>query len=194
MSTDQPPPSARDNGRQPGLFSRLHSALPDRESLAGHPWLKPVGHRLLDPQLWRLQHEAVARGVAIGIFWAFAVPVAQFALATLNCIWWRANIPVAAGMTLATNPFTIGFWLWLAYRVGSLVLDAPPPVPLADGAGLLAWVGSFGAPTILGMGIFALCGALTGYLVVKLAWRMRINVKRWRRQSTSRAAATPPAR
>lgn len=194
MNTDPPPPSARDNGRQPGPFNRLRSALPSRESLVSHPWLKPVAHRLLDRQLWHAQHEAVARGVAIGIFWAFAVPVAQFALATLNCVWWRANIPVAAGMTLVTNPFTIGFWLWLAYQLGSLVLDAPPPVPLADGAGMLAWVGSFGAPTMLGMGIFALCGALTGYLVVKLVWRMRISVKRWRRQNTSRAAATPPAR
>ena len=193
MNADQPPTSAPGNWRPAGLFSRLRSALPCREALAAHPWLKPVAHRLLDRQLWHAQHEAVARGVAIGIFWAFAVPVAQFALATLNCVWWRANIPVAAGMTLVTNPFTIGFWLWLAYQLGSLVLDAPPPVALADGAGLLAWLGSFGAPALLGMGIFALCGALTGYLVVKLAWRVRVGVKRWRRQNTPRAAATPPA-
>jgi uncharacterized protein (DUF2062 family) len=193
MNADETPAaSARANGRQAGVFNRLRSALPCRASLAAHPWLRPVAHRLLDPQLWRMQHEAVARGVAIGIFWAFAVPVAQFALATLNCVWWRASIPVAAGMTLVTNPFTIGFWLWLAYQLGSLVLDAPPPVPLADGVGLLAWLGSFGAPAMLGMGIFALCGALAGYLVVKLAWRVRVGFKRWRRQNTPRAAAAPP--
>lgn len=193
MNAEQTPTSAQSNWRPAGLFSRLRSALPCRETLAAHPWLKPVAHRLLDPQLWRLQHEAVARGVAIGIFWAFAVPVAQFALATLNCVWWRANIPVAAGMTLVTNPFTIGFWLWLAYQLGSLVLDAPPPVALEGGAGLLSWLGSFGAPALLGMGIFALCGALTGYLVVKLAWRVHVAVKRWRRQNTPRAAQAPPA-
>lgn len=193
MNAEQTPTSAQGNWRPAGLFSRLRSALPCRETLAAHPWLKPVAHRLLDPQLWRLQHEAVARGVAIGIFWAFAVPVAQFALATLNCVWWRANIPVAAGMTLVTNPFTIGFWLWLAYQLGSLVLDAPPPVALEGGAGLPSWLGSFGAPALLGMGIFALCGALTGYLVVKLAWRVHVAVKRWRRQNTPRAAQAPPA-
>lgn len=193
MNGDQPPTSDRGNWRPAGLLSRLRSALPCRETLAAHPWLKPVAHRLLDRQLWHAQHEAVARGVAIGIFWAFAVPVAQFALATLNCVWWRANIPVAAGMTLVTNPFTIGFWLWLAYQLGSLVLDAPPPVALADGAGLMAWLGSFGAPAMLGMGIFALCGALTGYLVVKLFWRVRVGFKRWRRQNTSRTAQAPPA-
>lgn len=193
MKSDPPPARLHGNWTQNGFFSRLRNALPGRETLAAHPWLKPVAHRVLDPQLWRLQHEAVARGVAIGIFWAFAVPVAQFALATLNCVWWRANIPVAAGMTLATNPFTIGFWLWLAYRLGSLVLDAPPPAPLADGAGLLAWLGSFGAPAMLGMGIFALFGALTGYLAVKLTWRVHVGVKRWRRHGAGRSARTPPA-
>lgn len=176
-----------------GLLARLQNALPSRDTLAAHPWLKPVAHRLLDPQLWRLQHEAVARGVAIGIFWAFAIPVAQFALATAHSVWWRANIPVAAGMTLATNPFTIGFWLWLAYQLGSLVLHAPPPVPLAEGAGLMTWLASFGAPTLLGMGIFAVGGALTGYLAVKLVWRLRINLKRRRRQKSPRMAALPPA-
>ncbi|MEO5606738.1 MAG: DUF2062 domain-containing protein [Polaromonas sp.] len=176
-----------------GLLARLQNALPARDTLAAHPWLKPVAHRLLDPQLWRLQHEAVARGVAIGIFWAFAIPVAQFALATAHSVWWRANIPVAAGVTLATNPFTIGFWLWLAYRLGSLVLDAPPPMPLAEGAGVMAWLASFGAPTLLGMGIFALGGALTGYLAVKLVWRLRIGLKRRRRQKSHRVAGLPPA-
>jgi hypothetical protein len=39
--------------------------LPDRAQLSQHPWLKPWAPRLLDPQLWRFQHEAVARGVAV---------------------------------------------------------------------------------------------------------------------------------
>jgi uncharacterized protein (DUF2062 family) len=193
MNPDNPLAAAVKNSKLAGLFSRLKKTLPSRESLAAHPWLKPVAHRVLDRQLWRLQHEAVARGVAIGIFWAFAIPLAQFAAATANCVWWRANIPVAAGMTLATNPFTIGFWLWLAYQLGSLVLDAPPPVALAEGAGLMAWLTSFGAPALLGMGIFALAGALIGYLGVKLVWRLRIALKRRRRQKIGRPLPTSPA-
>lgn len=183
-------PDTATNPQRPSLLSRLQGALPSRESLAAHPWLKPVAHRVLDRQLWRLQHEAVARGVAIGIFWAFAIPLAQFAVATANCIWWRANIPVAAAMTLTTNPFTIGFWLWLAYQLGSLVLDVPPPVALADGAGTLAWLTSFGAPTLLGMAIFALGGAVIGYFSVKLVWRLRVSLQRRQRQrSPARARA-----
>ena len=61
----------------------------------------------------------LARGAAIGIFWAFVLPAGQILAAVANSVWWRANIPVAAGLTLITNPFTIGFWLWLAYKAGS---------------------------------------------------------------------------
>ena len=174
MSLQKPPKTAAG-------ISRLKSALPTADTLVAHPWLKPVAHRLRDPQLWRLQHEAVARGVAIGIFWAFAIPFAQFVIAAAHSVWWRANIPVAAGVTLITNPFTLGFWLWLAYQLGSLLLDAPPPVPVAEGAGVLAWLASFGAPAILGMGIFAVAGSAIGYFSVKLAWRVRIWFKRRRR-------------
>lgn len=178
------------SGKLTGLVSRFKNFLPPRESLTAHPWLKPVAHRLRDPQLWRFQHEAVARGVAIGIFWAFAIPVAQFVVATAHSIWWRANIPVAAGMTLITNPLTIGFWLWLAHALGSWLLDAPPQPALAESAGMLAWLASLGAPALLGIGIFALGGALAGYLVVKLFWRVHIAIKRWNRRKIRRSGST----
>jgi uncharacterized protein (DUF2062 family) len=194
MIPDKDQPEPEKNQYTARLVRHLKNALPSREFLAAHPWLKPVAHRLLDPQLWRLQHEAVARGVAIGIFWAFAIPFAQFVVATAHSIWWRANIPVAAGMTLATNPFTIGFWLWLAYQLGSLLLDAPALAPPPNGAGLMAWLTTFGGPALLGMGIFAVSGATIGYLGVKLIWRLRVAFKRWRRQKTNRGTAIPPAR
>jgi hypothetical protein len=153
---------------------RLFNALPSRELLAGHSYLQPLANRLLDPQLWRFQYEAVARGVAIGIFWAFLIPIAQIVAAAAHCVWWRANIPVAAGMTMLTNPFTIGFWLWLAYQLGAWLMGAPPESTAAPAEGALAWVAAFGWPTALGMGLFAVCGASLGYLSVKVIWRWRI--------------------
>lgn len=171
---------------KPHWTDRLRSAVPTREVLANHPWLKPIAHRVLEPKLWHLQHEAVARGVAIGVFWAFAVPVAQMVGAAAHSIWWRANIPVAVGVTFITNPFTVGFWLWLAYKLGSLMLDAPPRPTLDESDGFLAWIASFGAPALLGMGIFAVGGALASYLLVKLAWRLHISLKRLLRTSRRR--------
>jgi uncharacterized protein len=159
-------------------LDRIRNSVPTPEALAVHPWLKPVASKLLDPQLWRLQHESVARGVAVGTFWAFVIPFGQIVAAAAHCVWWRANIPVAAAITLVTNPLTIGFWLWLAYQLGVLVLGEPVALAAPAGDGVLGWLAEFGWPTVLGMGIFAVGGAVLGYLLVKLVWRLRTNLKR----------------
>jgi uncharacterized protein (DUF2062 family) len=171
-------------------------AFPSRTALAEHPWLKPIAHHVLDPKLWRMHHESVARGAAIGVFWAFASPVAQILVAAANCVWWRANIPVAVGMTLITNPLTIGFWLWLAYKLGSLVLDAPPPLPLnqiGQGGDIAAYLGAVGAPAVLGMGMFAAGGALAAYALVKTVWRLQFWLKRKNRSSRLKKTASAKA-
>jgi uncharacterized protein len=182
--------AAIQNERHPGMTGkykkwneRLGKSLPSRDALSAHPWLQPVANRLLHPQLWRLQHEAVARGVAVGTFWAFVIPFAQMVAAAAHCTWWRANIPVAAAMTMVTNPLTIGFWLWLAYQLGTLVLGAPVGAVAPIGNGALSWLEEFGWPTVLGMGMFAVGGAALGYVGVKLVWRLRISLKRRARRS-----------
>ena len=164
--------------RNPRWTDRFSKLLPSRDMLAAHPWLQPVAGRLLDPQLWRFQHEAVARGVAVGTFWAFVLPVAQIVAAAVHCTWWRANIPAAAAMTMVTNPLTIGFWLWLAYQMGALVLGEPVSPPAPNGVGAPSWFAEFGWPTVMGMGIFAVGGAALGYVSIKLIWRLRIWLKR----------------
>lgn len=162
-------------------FERVRASLPTRESLAQHAWLRPVAGKVMHPQLWRMQHEAVARGVAVGTFWAFVIPVGQFVAATAHCAWWRANIPVATAMTMVTNPLTIGFWLWLAYQIGAFFLGAPMLEPPKTGAEVMSWFAQYGWPTVLGMGIFATVGAAIGYMLVKVSWRLSVNTKRRRR-------------
>lgn len=172
----------------PSLIERIRANLPTREELAQQPWLAPIADRVLDRKLWTAQHESVARGVAIGCFWAFVIPFAQIIFAAAHCVWWRGNIPVAAAITFITNPFTVGFWLYLAYQVGGLFLNAPPPVSLANGGGLLQWISSIGWPAILGMGIFAVGGAVAGYFGVKAGWRLNLWRKQRRRIRTRRSS------
>jgi len=160
------------------LGRRLRANMPTRETLVASPMLRPVARHLLAPALWRTQHESVARGVAVGVFWAFVIPFAQILFAAAHCVWWRANIPVAAAVTFVTNPFTLGFWLWLAYGLGSTVVDAPPPVMPGEGASVWDWLLSVGWPAVIGMGMFAVGGALGSYLLIKLGWRLRIAWKR----------------
>jgi uncharacterized protein len=183
------PDAPRPKEAQPATtwLERFKQSLPNREELAQQRWLAPIADRVLERKLWTAQHECVARGVAIGIFWAFAIPFAQIVAAAAHCVWWRGNIPVAAGITFVTNPFTVGFWLYLAYQVGSIFIVAPPPVKMADGAGVLQWLASIGWPAVLGMGIFAVGGALSGYLLVKLGWRANL----WRKQRKRIKRAAP---
>jgi uncharacterized protein len=159
--------------------AQLRAAIPTLQELEQQRWLRPVAHRLADPKLWHMKHEAVARGVAIGLFWAFVIPFAQIVFATAHCVWWRGNIPVAAATTFITNPFTVGGWLWAAYHLGSVFISNGTSV--ADASGWLGKLQALGWPTVLGMAIFAIGGAAVGYLAVRLISRGRLHWKIWQR-------------
>lgn len=169
------------------LKARLKSQMPNHETLARQRWLGPLAHRLAEPGLWRMKPEAMARGVAIGVFWAFVLPFAQILFAVAHCVWWRGNIPLAAGATLITNPFTIGGWLYLAYRAGSFFVGPADSAAPGDSAlGVLGMLQSFGWPTAVGMGLFAVSGSLLGYLLTRTLckawfhWRVARRARRGR--------------
>ncbi|MFM7698446.1 MAG: DUF2062 domain-containing protein [Limnohabitans sp.] len=159
--------------------------VPGKEFLSNHPWLKPIAHRVLDSQLWRAQNESIARGVAVGLFWAFAVPVGQIFVAAAHCVWLRGNIPAAALMTMITNPLTIGFWLWLAYQLGAVMLGEGVQSEVSFFARPSQWVASFAWSILLGMASFALVLSLLGYVLVKLVGRIKTVYKRARRRSVA---------
>ncbi len=159
------------------LKDAFRKSVPSRDELAASPVLRPIANHLFHPKLWHMQHESVARGVAIGMFWAFVIPVGQIVAAAAHCVWWRANIPIAAGITFITNPFTIGFWLYLAYHVGRVFIDAAPPRMPGGEVGVWQALTSIGWPAIVGMGIFATVGSVGGYFISKYVWRYRVLLK-----------------
>lgn len=168
-------------------WRQYSAACSHPDQLTAHPWLKPLASRLIHPSLWRSRHESVARGAAVGTFWAFVLPVGQIVVAVAHCSLWRANIPVAALMTLLTNPFTIGFWLWLAYHLGAWMLGTPVRTAPALETGATTWLSTYGLPAALGMGALAIGGAALSYVSVKLVWRLRTALK-WRRRAHRLAA------
>src|SRR5690606_28373746 len=96
--------------------------LPKRKQILESRWLKPFREHLHDRHLWRLERHATARGAAIGMFFAFIVPIGQIPLAAIASIIFRGNIPVAALCTFVTNPFTFPAVFWIAYSIGSFIL------------------------------------------------------------------------
>ncbi len=156
-----------------------------REEWLAKRWVRPFASRLGSPLVWRFNRRGVARGVALGLFAAFAIPVAQTPFAAVFAFAARANLPVAAACTLVTNPLTVPFVYYLAYRLGSglLPMQAADFAALAADAGpmgrALAWTMALAGPTYLGLLLFGAVGAVGGWLAVRLGWRWRVG-HRWR--------------
>ncbi|MGI8706458.1 MAG: DUF2062 domain-containing protein [Sphingomicrobium sp.] len=154
--------------------------IKDRESILKSRWLRPFAHLLGHPSLWHLNRRSVPRGLALGLFSAFILPIGQFALAALLAIPVRANVPLAAAATLVTNPFTFPPIYYAAYRVGQALLfepaaDSASNVDTSFGVQLLQVSG----PTALGLVLFAVSAAVAGYLLGSAWWHFRI-MQRWR--------------
>ena len=165
-------------------FLRKH--MPTREEMAKNRFLKPIAHRFLSPELWRFTRRSVPRGVALGLFAAFIVPLGQIFLAAFMALPARANVPLAALVTFVTNPFTLPFWLIFANQTGKFVLNIDAAVGTAaghlaqDSGALARWL-ELGGVTAFGFLVLAIVTAAVGYLVSGFIWRFVVAGKRARR-------------
>ena len=186
----------------------LRRFLPSRESLRRSRMLKPIAGWLEQHGNWRLDAQSVARGVALGLFFGFLIPVAQIVFAVIAALFLRANPPVAALATLVTNPFTFPFVYLLAHRIGKQVLE-PVAGPLPDSSpqdaeqaavavesvsGFFDWIVGVGAPLATGLLILAVSSAVLGYLLVLVIWRWQALARLRRcRARPSRSPRSPPS-
>lgn len=162
---------------------------PTREEMARNKYLAPIAHRFLSPELWRFTRRSVPRGVALGLFCAFIIPIGQIFLAAFMALPARANVPLAASVTFVTNPFTIAFWAVVANRLGTLLLDLDREVGGAMIEGQMqteSWrtfSGFFEAAgaTVFGFLVLAVVSSAVGYLIASWWWQRVVRIKRARR-------------
>ena len=172
----------------------IRKHTPTREEMARNKYLAPIAHRFLSPELWRFTRRSVPRGVALGLFAAFIVPLGQIFLAAFLALPSRANVPLAALVTFVTNPFTLPFWLVVANKVGTctLRLDAAGPA-IAKGhvdPGVWTWLADFfqlAGATAFGFIVLAAVTPSIGYLVAGWVWRGVVARKRAKRLKTMEA-------
>jgi hypothetical protein len=189
VAVDTPRPAGARRDIVAGLRRRLQRWLPPPDRLRDTPSLRWLGSLIERPWLWQLSRRRVAAGAAIGVFFAFVLPIAQIALAAGGAILARANLPVAAAATLITNPLTFAPIYLAAYRTGAAVLGTPvderaaaaigdePDEPASLGRRLAA----LGLPWLVGMAVFAVCGAGIAWAGVHVAWIAAVRWRRWRR-------------
>ncbi|MEM8724721.1 MAG: DUF2062 domain-containing protein [Pseudomonadota bacterium] len=166
----------------------IRKYMPSREELARNKYLAPIAHRFLSPELWRFTRRSVPRGVALGLFAGFIIPIGQIFLAAFLALPARANVPLAALVTFITNPFTFPFWVVVANQVGELTLNLDAAVGGVANeelrSGSLTWLVDLfqlAGVTAFGFLVLAIVSAAVGYLVASATWRILVARKRAKR-------------
>ena len=190
--TEPPIPSAPKQGWKDRW---VKNNMPSREQMAESRWIRvfgPFGPRILHSEYWRFTRRSVPRGVAMGLFVGvfFLIPGIQIIGAALFCLPVRGNIPIAAGMTFLTNPFTTPFLILASLPIGNLfgfhadggaiMTMYRNSAPLSD---WLAWLASDAAPAlVIGLFIIAVASAVIGYFIAIFTWRWWV-ARKWRRRA-----------
>lgn len=138
------------------------------------------------PVLWRFEKKAIARGVAIGLFFSCMTIVPfQMILAALIAMQLRANLPIAVAMTWVCNPLTIIPITYLNYYVGNLILRGQGSAIVFHSsswkfysyedfwAPMAANIIEFGKAFFVGSIIVASMLAALSYFLIIFLWRSR---------------------
>ncbi|KEO92622.1 hypothetical protein EH32_15305 [Erythrobacter litoralis] len=162
--------------------------MPTREEMARNRFLAPIAHRFLSPELWRFTRRSVPRGVALGLFSAFIIPLGQIFLAAFLALPSRANVPLAAAVTFITNPFTYAFWILIANRIGNFMLQIDAATAgYASGRLENSWWQAFvdffqmAGVTVVGFLVLAVVSAALGYVLSSAVWRIIVARRRAKR-------------
>jgi hypothetical protein len=163
--------------------------IPTRDTIHEFRLLRPFAPHLRHPSLWRLNRRSVPRGVALGLFVGVIIPFMHTFIAAILAIPARANVAVAALLTLVVNPLTIPFMYLAAYRIGSwelhydsnLVSQAAAERFSSELSRLLFWLHHASGPIALGILTLAASAAFLGFLLSTFAWRFW-SASRWRQR------------
>ena len=169
--------------------------LPTYDRVLENRFIARFGSLLHHPNLWHLNRDSVAGGVAVGLFAGLVPGPLQILTALLIAVPLRVNLPVAMVMTFYTNPFTIGPLYLVAYQIGKWIVGGDAMVthaPAMDWAhfslwmeSFLTWMLSLGKPLAIGLVVLAISLSILGYFAAQLAWRAHV-VLAWRRRARLR--------
>lgn len=143
----------------------LAGKIPAKEQLLANRWVLPFAHRLAHPMLWQVNRRSIARGVALGLFAEFLIPLGQTPAAALMALTVRANVLIASAATLVTNPITLPPIYFAAYQTGQSMLNGRI-ADLSNAGMFRSLMLGFAAPTAIGLLLFAFTASLLGYYIV----------------------------
>lgn len=186
---------------------RLKDLLPTPEKILESRTLKLFAPHLADPRLWHFNRHSLNKAVYIGVLSAFFPLPGQMLLALIGALIFRANVPMALGLTWITNPITTLPIFYAGYYIGAKILDLPMISLRIIGrmiSDFSLWIISDGAnPFItykgtisitafcLGLTILAIISSIICGLTFKALWRYK-TVSSWQKRHPKNPADKPP--
>jgi len=150
--------------------------LPHPDRITKNRWIKKLGPRLQEPDLWHINRKSCSGAAALGIFCAFVPIPFQMLLAAVGAIVFRYNILVAVPMVWFSNPITIPPIFYFCYWVGSSILGEK--VNELHFELTYEWLavelGLVWQPFLLGCLVVGISAAVLAFSFVRLAWRYHI--------------------
>ncbi len=159
------------------IFKRY---LPEQHIFREHRHIRLFGTLLHKHTIWRLTRRSVAGAVAIGLFCGFLPIFGQMLVAAALAIYFRVNLPISVAFTWVSNPFTFPPLFYIAYRIGSTLLDMPMVYTQFHLS--YEWFNSvlheIWLPVVTGCLVLSISGAVIGYYSINLLWRLMLLRKR----------------
>nr|WP_227697719.1 DUF2062 domain-containing protein [Psychrobacter cibarius] len=172
--------------------------LPTPEKILESRTLKLFAPHLADPRLWHFNRHSLNKAVYIGVLSAFFPLPGQMLLALVGSLIFRANVPMALGLTWITNPLTSLPIFYAGYYIGAKILDVPMISlrligrmiadfslwALSDGANpFITYRGTVSiAAFCIGLTILAIVTSIVCGLAFKAVWRYKTVVSWQKRQ------------
>ena len=185
---------------------RLKDLLPTPEKILESRSLKLFAPQLADPRLWHFNRHSLNKAVYIGVLSAFFPLPGQMLLALIGALIFRANVPMALGLTWITNPLTTLPVFYAGYYIGAKILDVPMISLriigrmisdfslwlISDGANpFITYKGTVSiAAFCLGLTILAVISSIVCGLAFKAIWRYK-TVTSWQKRQQNSSDETP---
>ena len=108
-------------------------------------------------------------------------------VAGVLAVAFRCHLPLSVALVWITNPLTMAPMYYFAYRLGALLLNMELEVQSFELSldWLLSNLDTIGYPLLFGS---LLCGwvlGVTGFVVVRVAWRLHV-ISRWKERRARR--------
>ncbi|MFC1567739.1 DUF2062 domain-containing protein [Pseudomonadota bacterium] len=168
----------------------LKRFMPDHKTIREHKHLQCFGTLLHNPALWHMNRHSVAKGFAVGLFFAWVPVPFQMVLGAGGAILFHANLPLSVVLVWLTNPLTMAPMFYGAYKLGALLLgeelqhfDMELSFEWIQHEMALIW-----EPFLLGCFVLGIVSALLGYFGIQISWRVMVMHKWHKRHALSKDA------